>query len=363
MQTQLDTCAIIGILGALQGVLLSAALWNAPKGDKRAARLLSGLMAVFSLNMAGSLLFYTRYIWFVPHLAHAHTPLAFLMMPLFYGYAKMQMKPGAKIKTAHLLHLLPFVFCVLYLSPLYCQNTASKLAYLAEQYRTVAPWRRWLAGTMLLSGFVYLLRVLWSLNRIKALHPQLRVLRIFCGLLASLLLLAAVRLFFNYGYHTSSWVPAAFSILIYALGYAALKQPEAVYGQIAPRYAGSALDGARADDCRRRLENWMEQQKPFLNPDLSLAGLAEQLQWSPHLLSQVINEQFGCHFFDFINTYRVHEFQRRLSDPAGKLYTMTALAEQAGFHSKSSFNAAFKKHTRLTPSAYKKRFEKQAAAS
>jgi AraC-like DNA-binding protein len=57
-------------------------------------------------------------------------------------------------------------------------------------------------------------------------------------------------------------------------------------------------------------------------------------------------------FFDFINFYRVQEVKTRLNDPAEKHLTFVALAQEAGFNSKSAFYAAFKKHTKMTPSQF-----------
>ena len=57
-------------------------------------------------------------------------------------------------------------------------------------------------------------------------------------------------------------------------------------------------------------------------------------------------------FYDFVNEYRVKEASKRLLDPAYREYTILAIALDAGFHSKTSFNRMFKKVTGLTPSQY-----------
>ena len=77
------------------------------------------------------------------------------------------------------------------------------------------------------------------------------------------------------------------------------------------------------------------------------------LDTSPHRLSEVLNAQLGASFHDFVNGYRVREIQERLAGPDGARYTYLALALNAGFASKSTFNAVFKKQTGLTPSAYR----------
>jgi len=88
--------------------------------------------------------------------------------------------------------------------------------------------------------------------------------------------------------------------------------------------------------------------------DLSLSTLASQTNIPSHYLSQVINEKMKCSFLDFVNGYRVNEAKRMLKDDKYENHTIIALAYEAGFNSKSAFYSAFKKHTGLTPSAFKK---------
>jgi AraC-like DNA-binding protein len=103
-----------------------------------------------------------------------------------------------------------------------------------------------------------------------------------------------------------------------------------------------------------RLEGHMRGQRPWLEPDLTLEQLAGQLQMRPKLLSQAINEGLGQNFFEFVNTYRIEEAKRLLTDPADKKITVLEVLYEVGFNSKSSFNTVFKKQTGLTPSEFKK---------
>jgi YesN/AraC family two-component response regulator len=98
----------------------------------------------------------------------------------------------------------------------------------------------------------------------------------------------------------------------------------------------------------------MENEKLFLDGDLTLQKLAERLAIPAQHLSQVINERLDQTFSDFINKYRVEEAKRRLLDPKTQHYTVLAIGEEVGFNSKSSFNAVFKKYTNTTPSEFRK---------
>jgi AraC-like DNA-binding protein len=98
----------------------------------------------------------------------------------------------------------------------------------------------------------------------------------------------------------------------------------------------------------------METEKIFTEPELKLNELADYLKISAHNLSQIINDSFNQSFIDYVNSYRVKEFQNRVQQPDSEKFTMLSLAHEVGFNSKSAFNAAFKKHTGQTPTEFKK---------
>jgi AraC-like DNA-binding protein len=98
----------------------------------------------------------------------------------------------------------------------------------------------------------------------------------------------------------------------------------------------------------------METMKPFLEPELTIYKLAEELKVPRHHLSQVINEKAQKSFFDFINSYRIEEVKKLLADPKMANRNILGIALDCGFNSKATFNAAFKKFTGMTPSAYQK---------
>jgi AraC-like DNA-binding protein len=64
--------------------------------------------------------------------------------------------------------------------------------------------------------------------------------------------------------------------------------------------------------------------------------LAAQLSITPNYISQVINEQAECNFFDFINRYRIAEAQSQLASQAGQV-NILAIVLDTGFNSKSAF--------------------------
>ena len=87
----------------------------------------------------------------------------------------------------------------------------------------------------------------------------------------------------------------------------------------------------------------------YLNPELSLRILADELDLHPNKLSWLINEHIGKNFNEYVNTYRLEAFKQKALDPANSHLTLLGLAYESGFNSKSVFNAFFKKIEGVTP--------------
>lgn len=113
------------------------------------------------------------------------------------------------------------------------------------------------------------------------------------------------------------------------------------------------------DDQLSDLKEWMEkvrflmeQEKPFLQCDITSGQLAKMMGTNTSLLSKVINDGFGLNFNDFINGYRTLEVIRRLTTKDQLNITLLGIALECGFNSKATFNRAFKKQTGKTPKQF-----------
>lgn len=121
------------------------------------------------------------------------------------------------------------------------------------------------------------------------------------------------------------------------------------------QYLTSRLETTRSDEIARAIQEALQREKPFLDPDFSLGRLASLTGYSLHELSQVINLQLQQSFTDLINHYRIEELKLRLAGPDREKLTIMALAEQCGFRSKSAFYRSFKKEMGVTPAEYLKK--------
>jgi AraC-like DNA-binding protein len=117
------------------------------------------------------------------------------------------------------------------------------------------------------------------------------------------------------------------------------------------RYEGKNLDHDLLAEIKQKLLLITEKEL-YLNPQLTLAETAKELNVSPHILSQVVNENFNKSFNVYINELRVESAKRFLL--INKNFTIESVGYASGFNSKSSFFTVFKKMTGQTPAEYQK---------
>jgi len=120
------------------------------------------------------------------------------------------------------------------------------------------------------------------------------------------------------------------------------------------KYSTSSISGERMDEASETLRALMEEEKVFLDPDLTLKKLAQKLNIHYNHLSRIINEKYGESFNSYINRHRIEEAKNRLCDPAFADKNILEIMLETGFYSKSTFNTAFRKFTGKSPSDYRK---------
>ncbi len=318
----------------------------------------------------------------MPNLALQPLVLAFLAVSLFFLYTKSATRNGIDLwRPVHAVHLLPYVFAnVVIFAYFIPMDTAAKMELLTAIkdehppawwfkmlyygfFIVVFPAYLYLAyqelrrhGDCILTRFSYTEDVGLSwLNRF--LWAEFIVWLAFLGF--EVVGNGLFHLTGDAGFRIAFFVMI---LNIFYLGIYGLRQqnifldasPES--GEIATagieKYQYSSLTTERARRYLAELLQLMERDKPFLEPRITIGELSERSGIPANYLSQIINEQLGQNFFDFINSYRVEEFKRLVQQPDRQHYTLLSLAYEAGFNSKSTFNAIFKKFTGLTPSGY-----------
>lgn len=188
---------------------------------------------------------------------------------------------------------------------------------------------------------------------------------LFFGLIMLFVMIAGPAFKFQ-TFEAGKWIILAMVAAMFVISYLAIRQPEIFQLAIETRdfkkkYRTSGMSSQKSEELKQQVLDLMKNDKPFLNNLLSISDLALRLHAPIWYVSQVINEGFQMNFFDFINQYRVEEAKTLLSDSSKDHKTILEIAYEAGFNSKSTFNTAFKKYLKMTPSQFRKHISGKSA--
>ena len=120
------------------------------------------------------------------------------------------------------------------------------------------------------------------------------------------------------------------------------------------KYTRSGLGNKELLEIESKIEIYLKEKKPYLNPEFNLQAMSAELNISRQNLSHVLNEKMNKNFYRLINELRVLEVKKRFEANESNNLTVIGIALESGFNSKASFNRVFKEITGVTPSEYKK---------
>jgi len=381
------------VLGAVQGLLLAAVL-VAHRTNRVANRLLAALMVAFSVSLASVVYYASDLTRLYPHLFGISYPLPWVFGPLVYLYTLAASDRDWRFRTRHALHFAPAAAVVIVTLPIYLLSGSDKMALFDRLQAGDTPTLlAALEPTKYVSGLAYSVATVVHLRRHRrhirdsysnTERVNLRWLLSLAGAGAAIWLLATVTEVAGLGAirpNGAGFDALAVALLVYAIGYMGLRQPEIFRYDVAPpeapgehaptapapaveieqpaeradqRQPRAGLGEREAARLKAELLDLMAREHPHRDPELTLAGLAELLNSTPHKISELLNVELGQTFYDFVNGYRVDEVRHRLAEPKAKHLSVLTLAMDAGFASKSTFNDVFKKRTGQTPSTYRK---------
>lgn len=376
----------IFVLAGIQGILLSILLFT-KKVNHTANVLLGFSVLALSIDLFDAVYYLNSFFYENPHLFGLTVATTFLYGPIFYLYVKI-LSTGRKFRKKDFLHFTPFFLTIAYLTPVLLSGSEEKLLFILKTINDPPLDFQIINYLKTIIGVVYTILVIRAINEhnknIKDSYSNMDKINLnwFKNLILGMIFLwviyaagFVVNIFFDFRYELI--IHLSMSILIYSVGYIALKQPEIliqadVKSKLQPesysgndqseKYKKSGLADSSASELLNTLVNLMEKEKPYLDRELTLSKLAEMMDASPHNLSEVINTKLGQNFYDFVNKYRVEEFKKKLEEPEFTNYSLLALAYDSGFNSKTSFNTIFKKFTQVTPSRYRENISQKKAA-
>ena len=352
-------CTLFAILGIY--------LLFTKKGHVQANRLLGAFFVLWALDFLDGVLLLRGFYLEHPQLAFLTEPFILLYGPLIYLYTLQVIRPEVTLHKRHLLHLIPFIlgFCVL-LFAFHLQSRAFKLQILQRIVRFDPSIESNFAfGMVYVHIFYYLYlskkQILKTTKRINEYYSQPKfywlqkllnglIILLVVSIINAVLQFSGNRLYFEIG----------LVIILFGVGtfigtfiIKALDQPDLlVHEQLDKKYSLSTLEETDALIIQQAIIKALAEEQLFLNPDITIKDLANNIGYKNRQVSQVINEKMERSFFDLINGYRIEAAKKILSDSDDPKLTILEVMYQVGFNSKSSFNTQFKKKTGVTPSAF-----------
>jgi AraC-like DNA-binding protein len=363
MSEKLNSLFVIVNFGSL--ILLSfLSLANPVKANQIASRLLGVFFLIWACFSADeiTLLLYNMELDQKWHLLlrsiQYFAPILFYLIVVFYS------NPSFKFKKAILKHLILPV-CFISLLYYYGQSQSAMMNYV-------------LIALMLGQAIFYIsasyIRIRKHQKVVLLFSSQKEEVDLFWleRIIIAMLLLTVVVIFYNIVFSLERLnlsMNGVVLIVIFYIAFHSMRQKEIYpFKEANIEEIISISEEPVIDDTKKKivsdeelnllqtqLAQFMEKQKPYLDPDLNLIKLANNVEVSTHRLSYVINSGFNMNFFNFVNKYRVEEAKLLLLNSKKEHYSILGIANEAGFSSKSAFNTTFKKVTGQTPSDFKNR--------
>ncbi|GAA0872431.1 hypothetical protein GCM10009117_15780 [Gangjinia marincola] len=355
------------VLGISQGIFLAVVLFFIPNTNKSANKVLSLLLVIAAVMLFGRIALYRYQVEWVYRLALFVDAILYLIGPIMYMYQRKLLFSEKTSATLPLYHFIPATIHIAY--------TTYMLKYSIDEY-----FELYQNGALQLTFFIVefsglLSLLLYTIACFKLNQKYIRVKnelisyeskiikfsRFITGSFAALLVLWAIsftisQVAFHLPYFNYQIIWIGISIFIYTIGFYSLKQPEVFQVPFESKAKTSArLSQEKITILTKRLEFYINEERVFLQPDLTLKDLASAIDTTPNDLSWLLNNVFHKTFYEYVNEFRLAEFLKKIESNEHHKKTLLALAFDVGFNSKSTFNKVFKSYLGQTPSSYIKR--------
>ena len=362
-----DIIGVIIFLGLAQGAFLSM-LFLSKKGlTHKILGVFLLLLALLVLDMYAG---YTLLSLDYPHLIDISQPLGFILGPILYAhyYNSIHQKLPKKLWW----HSVPFLIFLLNQVFYFIQNADFKYNSFIRARELILPLREAEAffyvdplGVREYTGlpvvislafyFFLILKLLQSDSKGTPTSATLTWLKRTAVVYAIYLAYAVLELLIlnspNFEYITALYLTG----IIYFMGFEAIRNSHLVSHKLKDKkYEHSSLPPELKATIKARLIRHMREDKPFLDNLFSINLLASNITASPNHVSQVLNQDFGKNYHEFVADYRIEAATAFLTDPTYQDKNIEEISVMVGYNSKAAFNKAFKRITGKTPFQYKK---------
>ncbi|MEZ4971720.1 MAG: helix-turn-helix domain-containing protein [Cyclobacteriaceae bacterium] len=350
--------------GVLHGFYLAAILAFTRSGNRIGKSwLMSIVLGAFSLYLFNTWISNERLDNLNAYLSGTSMPFLYLVGPAFWLYLQFVTGNKSKWHKLDVIHLLPMVICFVAASPYYfmdCQVKLQQIALLQNNDANLPYQRGFYFAGQIIQTLIYLYLSFLTVSSFqKSAQRQTKEIRLlkdwttktctFMVVLTTIYIVSFVGfVFFKSGRTFFDTVfDLSITCFIHLIGFWMIKESPVLSSV---RSANELTSDFMDDSVKQKILELMRS-KPYLDPDYSLKQLSDQLGTNTVYASRMINEYFQQSFTDFINQFRVEEVKQRLGEDSDD--KLLAVALESGFSNKHTFNRVFKKHTSLTPSAYR----------
>jgi len=349
---------IVHTLIIWQSILFALVLFTPKYNKKKSNRYLSLLLLTLGIHFIYNILYSNGY--FLDILPAYSCSYGFLYGPLIFLHIKFYLAKDASFKPLYWLHFFPFILILILTSIGYsvCNTVAiwifpMMLTYCLFSFREIYIYNKTIAQV---SSMSYTSETKW-----------LKTILIIMLLIVFLNILQTQMSFVNIGRFEVSMealVQIGVLFLVNIITYQGLKSPQS-FQQISDsdvemsrsnelKNGIASIDKNTLQKLAEKLEKYMKQDQPYLNPELNINTLAEAVEVPEKTISQTINHVIGSNFSDYVNSYRIADAKLKLEAGSEESLSIKEIMYDVGFNSRSVFNSVFKKKTGLTPSEYKK---------
>lgn len=367
-----DTWTSVFLLFAFLGLLVAPLHYLQQRHRGHLNVFTALILLFFSLTLIEYVLYWTGYQAVYPQLTFSAHLYYFLYGPLLYFY--IERLSGKTLNWKEIsVQLLPFVIFLVITAPLIFMDVPAKRAMLTKGF----PRGSFYAGyfnifhpillTLHLSVYVFLTFRLR--RRFSGLGDIEKWVRFLCyGLAGFTIAIVSYYVLVRFPFFNTQWdyvISLCMCFFIFSITLLSFLRPQIFNGisfnqldigleNLNPvKYRNSQLTENASQSLAEKLTQLMKEQQIYRENELGLDKLATRLGVSRHHLSQVINEQFGKNFFEYINSLRIADAQSLLQQQNDDLHIID-IAYQVGFNNKVSFYKAFKNETGMTPTEFRK---------
>ena len=304
-----------------------------------------------------------------PHTFYLGSSFTILWGPVLYLYIRSLTQKDFQLRYTDIFHVLPFLIHFFILTFAYHIHSAEVKRGIMMNGGVFTP-KIWWYYYFFLNGYILVYTAaaimhVWNYRRsLKNSYSSIESINLswMSFILAGFLLKWSCDVCFFIAGGSGKVASVALIIsrvslylFISLMIYKALKQPYLLLGKnYDGRLKKQSLSAISKDTYLEKLLSFMEREKPYLDPDITLEQMAKRVSIPPRSLTTVLNECLNQNFYDFINRYRVKESIDILLQKSPRYKTILEVLYEVGFNNKSSFNTAFKKHNGMTPTEYRK---------